>query len=128
MSTHRSVFLICLQTFLNQTNILGNFSFWLGQGPSGGASLQIRKVSAYLRIRQELKRGSVPTLQRFRVDDIDHVWVDMNGLGVWDYLLEMVVNTVSNAFRMSIANVIVARVTKIIQETLIQAQISFIPW
>ena len=99
----------------------------IGRGPSGSASLGIRKISAYMRIRQHLKRGSVPKLERFRVESIDHVWMDMNGLGVWDYLLELVVNTVSNVFRVSIANLLASTVTKVIQEELDKAEISFIP-
>ncbi|KAH9409487.1 hypothetical protein TYRP_010497 [Tyrophagus putrescentiae] len=111
-------------------NLTGGYDWALrvlGRGPSGSASLGIRKISAYMRIRQHLKRGSVPKLERFRVESIDHVWMDMNGLGVWDYLLELVVNTVSNVFRVSIANLLASTVTKVIQEELDKAEISFIP-
>ena len=80
-----------------------------------------------MRIKQELKRGSIPKLERFSVEDIDHVWLDLNGLGVWDYLLEMVVNVVSNTFRVTIANIVASTVTKVIQEELVKANISFIP-
>ena len=74
-----------------------------------------------------MKRGSVPVLERFRVEDIDHVWMDMNGLGVWDYLLELVINSLSNTFRVSIANILASGVTKVIKEEIQKAQISFIP-
>ena len=89
--------------------------------------MAVRKIGAYMRIKQELKRGSIPKLERFSVEDIDHVWLDLNGLGVWDYLLEMVVNVVSNTFRVTIANIVASTVTKVIQEELVKANISFIP-
>ncbi|KAI2809034.1 hypothetical protein BLOT_000175 [Blomia tropicalis] len=111
-------------------NLTGSYDWSLqvlGRGPSGSASLAIRKIAAYMRIKQELKRGSVPKLEQFRVEEIDHVWMDMNGLGVWDHLLELVVNTVSNVFRVTIANLIASTVTKVIQEELDGAKISFIP-
>lgn len=87
----------------------------------------IRKVSAYVRVRQQLKRGSVPKLERVRVEEIDHVWVGLQGLGIWDHLLEMIVNLVSNVFRMSIANLITSTVAKVLQEALERANVSFIP-
>ncbi len=80
-----------------------------------------------MRLKQELKRASVPRLEKFRVEEIDHVWMDMNGLGVWDYLLELVVNTVSNTFRVSIANLIASTLSRVIQEELDKASVSFIP-
>ena len=80
-----------------------------------------------MRINQELKRGSVPRLEQFSVEEIDHIWLDMNGLGVWDQMLELVINAVSNTFRFSIANLIANTLTKVIQEELDKAHVSFIP-
>ena len=123
MFLHLFVLLSFFPSFTHSTNAFHSS----GRGPSGSASLAIRKIAAYMRIKQELKRGSVPKLEQFRVEEIDHVWMDMNGLGVWDHLLELVVNTVSNVFRVTIANLIASTVTKVIQEELDGAKISFIP-
>lgn len=69
----------------------------------------------------------MPKLEKLRVKKIDHIWMDMSGLGIWDYVLEMFVNSVSNTFRVTIANLVASTITKVIQEELDQHEISFIP-
>lgn len=101
--------------------------FLVGLTFSGYSSIQIRKISAYLLIKQETKRGAVARLEKFKVTKIDHIWVDMKGLGIWDYALKLFVNPVANAFRMTISNVVGQRITKIIQEEMDKQQISVIP-
>lgn len=103
------------------------FLFILGQGPSGWSSLAIREVKAYLRMRQQLVRGAVPILEQFKVKEIDNVWIEMKGLGIWDHLIELIVNSISNIFRINIANLITSTVTKILQQSLHNVQFSFIP-
>uniref|UniRef100_A0A6P6YCQ6 Uncharacterized protein LOC113796393 n=1 Tax=Dermatophagoides pteronyssinus TaxID=6956 RepID=A0A6P6YCQ6_DERPT len=102
-------------------NVLGR------NGPTGSSSLAIRNVTAYLRMRQPLKRGSTPRLEEFMVQNITYVWIEMKGLGVWDSLLELIINSISNVFRLQIANVITSTVSKVLQQSLDRSQFSFIP-
>lgn len=78
-------------------------------------------------MRQPLKRGSTPRLEEFMVKNITYVWIEMKGLGVWDSLLELIINSISNVFRLQIANVITSTVSKVLQQSLDRSQFSFIP-
>nr|XP_046917687.1 uncharacterized protein LOC124498030 [Dermatophagoides farinae]XP_046917688.1 uncharacterized protein LOC124498030 [Dermatophagoides farinae] len=96
-------------------------------GPSGSSSLAINNVTAFLRMRQQLKRGSVPRLEEFMVKNISYVWIEMTGLGIWNNLLELIINSISNIFRLQIANLITSTVSKVLQQALDRSQFSFIP-
>ena len=112
-------------------NLIVFFSFFLPfsghNGPSGSSSLAINNVTAFLRMRQQLKRGSVPRLEEFMVKNISYVWIEMTGLGIWNNLLELIINSISNIFRLQIANLITSTVSKVLQQALDRSQFSFIP-
>lgn len=78
-------------------------------------------------MRQQLKRGSVPRLEEFMVKNISYVWIEMTGLGIWNNLLELIINSISNIFRLQIANLITSTVSKVLQQALDRSQFSFIP-
>ncbi|CAG2117304.1 unnamed protein product [Medioppia subpectinata] len=111
------------------TNLTGGYNWntnLMGGGPSGNSSLTLSGISCYLRLKQSLRKGAKPTISSFRIEKIKHLWIDVNGLGSWDFILEIVMNLVSNAFKLSLANAISGPVTDAIQTELNTLPISFL--
>lgn len=97
-----------------------------GGGPSGSASISLSDISCFLQLKQSLKRGEKPTISSFKIQKIKQLWVDVNGLGSWDFILEIIINLISNAFKLSLANAISGPVTQAIQKELNNIPITFI--
>jgi len=67
-----------------------------------------------------------PKIDAFRIEKIKHLWIDVDGLGSWDFILEIIMNLVSNAFKLSLANAISGPVTQAIQQEINNMPISFL--
>ncbi|XP_054169084.1 uncharacterized protein LOC128966257 [Oppia nitens] len=120
---------VVFEASMGFTNLTGGYNWKtsvLGGGPSGSSSLTISGISCYLQLKQGLHRGAKPTISSFRIDKIKHLWIDVNGLGSWDFILELIMNVVSNAFKLSLANAIGGPVTDAIQKELNQLPISLL--
>jgi len=67
-----------------------------------------------------------PKIDVFKIEQIKHLWIDVDGLGSWDFILEIIMNLVSNAFKLSLANAISGPVTHAIQQEINNMPISFL--
>lgn len=102
-------------------NLTGGYS-WIaelfGTGATGSMDIQVKSVEGFVRIKQDLRRGSKLELDTLYVKDIKHVWLDLQGLGRWDYVMESVINLVTNGLKLQLADVIAEPVKKGMQEQL----------
>jgi hypothetical protein len=102
-------------------NLTGSYDWSaniMGAGPAGSATLHVSQIDGYIKLRQPLIKGSHPILDDFQIKGIKHIWVDITGLGTWDFVLEIIINLVSNAFKSSLSNVIEGPVKQAIQHRL----------
>ncbi|XP_054718304.1 uncharacterized protein LOC129227726 [Uloborus diversus] len=102
-------------------NLTGNYSWFadvMGVRTSGTMDIQVKDVEGFVRLKQQLKSGSRLELDTLYVKDIRHVWLDLQGLGTWDYLMESVVNLVTNGLKLQLADAITQPVKESIQEQL----------
>ncbi|XP_076337511.1 uncharacterized protein LOC143239836 [Tachypleus tridentatus] len=109
---------VILEASVGFSNLTGGYDWsthFMGIGPTGYAFLSIRSISVYLRVRQELRSGSKPVIEAFRIENIRHLWIDVKGLGSMDLVLEIIVNLVSNALKMTIADAITGPIQKAVQ-------------
>jgi len=120
---------VIFEASMGFTNLTGGYDWStniMGGGPSGSASISLSGISCFLQLKQSLKRGEKPTISSFKIEKIKQLWVDVNGLGSWDFILEIIINLISNAFKLSLANAISGPVTKAIQNELNNIPITFI--
>ncbi|XP_013784473.1 uncharacterized protein LOC106468582 [Limulus polyphemus] len=109
---------VILEASIGFSNLTGGYDWSaniMGIGPTGFAFLSIRSISVYLRVRQELQSGKKPLIEAFKIEKIRHLWVDVKGLGSMDLVLEIIVNLVTNALKMTIADAITGPVQKAVQ-------------
>lgn len=102
-------------------NLTGSYS-WIaelfGSTASGIMEIQVKSVDGFVKIKQDMKAGSKLELDTLYVKDIRHVWLDLQGLGRWDYVMESIVNLVTNGLKLQLADAIAEPVKKGIQEQL----------
>lgn len=102
-------------------NLTGDY-LWnaeaLGADTQGRMAIQVKSVEGFVRIRQDLSAGSSLELDTFHIKNIRHVWLDLQGLGTWDYVMESVINLIANGLKLQIADAIAEPVQKSIQEQL----------
>lgn len=104
-------------------NLTGNYRWLaeaLGAEKEGALEVQVKSVEGFVRIRQDLKVGSRLELDSFKINGIRHVWLDLQGLGSWDYVMESIVNLITNGLKLQLADAIVVPLEKSIQEQLDQ--------
>lgn len=106
---------LLLEADVGFSNLTGRWRWWaqlLGAGPSGDASLGVQGLSLHLRIAlplQDVQEGDSPAvlgpmrLEALELRDIGQVWLDLGGLGTFDFLLEALVNLITNVFKWSLA-------------------------
>nr|XP_037268067.1 uncharacterized protein LOC119159418 [Rhipicephalus microplus] len=103
---------LLLEADVGFSNLTGQWRWWaqlLGAGPSGDASLGVQGLSLHLRLALPLQDGHSPTvlgpmrLEALELRDIGQVWLNLGGLGTFDFLLEALVNLVTNMFKWSLA-------------------------
>lgn len=119
---------VILEANLGFENLTANYDWsvnLMDAGPAGSAKINVNSVDGYLKLRQPLKRGSKPILEEFKVKKIRNVWVDVTGLGSIDFLVESIVNLISNVFKKSIADVISGPIQKILQKELDKVPIDY---
>ena len=56
-------------------------------------------MSGYIKVRQPLKRNSHPIVEHLSIERLGNVWVDVTGLGKWDFILQILINLVTNTFK-----------------------------
>lgn len=102
-------------------NLTGDYS-WIaelfGSGATGNMEVQVKDVEGFVRIKQAMTAGSILELDTLYVKDIRHVWLDLQGLGRWDYVMESVINLVTNGLKLQLADAIAEPVKKSVQEQL----------
>ncbi|GFV88572.1 uncharacterized protein TNCV_1243821 [Trichonephila clavipes] len=104
-------------------NLTGNYQWLaeaLGAEKGGALEVQVKSVEGFIRIRQDLKVGSRLELDSFKINGIRHVWLDLQGLGNWDYFMESIVNLMTNGMKLQLADAMVVPLEKSIQEQLDQ--------
>lgn len=92
----------------------------------GRSSISVRAVSATLLLHQNLSAGSQPVITDLKIDRIRQVWVEVEGLGVWDPVAEILVNLMTNWLKLSIANAVSRRVKDVIQDRLDRLSLSLV--
>ncbi|GIX74158.1 uncharacterized protein CEXT_557051 [Caerostris extrusa] len=107
-------------------NLTGSYQ-WLADVLSaekqGSMEIQVKSVEGFIRIRQDMKVGSSLKLDKFHIKGIRHVWLDLQGLGNWDYVMESIINLVTNGLKLQLADAIVVPLERSIQEQLNQINI-----
>ncbi|XP_076355317.1 uncharacterized protein LOC143249406 [Tachypleus tridentatus] len=112
---------VIVEVNIGFSNLTGGYDWsakLMGIGPNGHASLSIRSISVYLQVRQEFQTGSKPIIKAFKIAKIRHLWVDVQGLGTMDLVLQIIVNLITNSLKMTIADAITGPVQKTVQKEL----------
>lgn len=119
---------VTLEANLGFENMTGSYDWkttLFGGGPAGMAKLNVNAVSCFVKLRQGLRRGDKPVLDEFKVNGIRSIYVDITGLGTWDFIFEFVFNLVSNAFKSSLASSISNPIKNALQAQLDQLPVNF---
>ncbi|XP_064474889.1 uncharacterized protein LOC135388934 [Ornithodoros turicata] len=107
-------------------NISGNCDWRarvLGAGPDGTTSLNVRDLQ--LRLRLGLGQQGPLQLEALELERVGHMWLQLHGLGAWDFLVQSLTNIVANAFRWSIAERALSAIADELRSQLTQVAI---PW
>ncbi|XP_035227010.1 uncharacterized protein LOC118199301 [Stegodyphus dumicola] len=107
-------------------NLTGGYTWHaelLGAGMQGQVMIQVKSVHGFVKLKQEMKVGRKLELDDLHVHAIRHVWLDLQGLGTWDYVMESIVNLVTNGLKLQLADALVEPVKQSIQEQLDQLDI-----
>ncbi|KAG8188797.1 hypothetical protein JTE90_009189 [Oedothorax gibbosus] len=102
-------------------NLTGDY-LWkaeaLGADTKGRMAIEIKSVEGFVKLRKNLSAGSKLELDALHVKNIRHIWLDLQGLGTWDYVMESIVNLIANGLKLQLADAIAEPVQKTIQEQL----------
>ncbi|KAF8777596.1 hypothetical protein HNY73_014438 [Argiope bruennichi] len=104
-------------------NLTGSYEWLadiLGAEKQGRMEIQVKSVDGFIRIKQELKVGSRLELDNFYIKGIRHVWLDLQGLGNWEYVMESIINLITNGLKLQLADAIAVPLEESIQEQLDQ--------
>lgn len=118
---HYQKFAVILEANIGFENITGDYNWdanFMGEGPSGAASVNVNGIDSFVRIRQPLKKGSKAELQTLKIKNIKNVWVNIKGLGPFDVILDVIINMISNTFKTSLSKSIEGPIKKVLQEEL----------
>ncbi|KAG0419231.1 hypothetical protein HPB47_004259 [Ixodes persulcatus] len=102
-------------------NLTGAWKWWvqlLGAGPSGVASLLVKGLALHLRL--SLPVGDDVTvgplqLEALELRDVGQIWLDVHGMGSFDFLVEVFANLVSNAMKWQIAEAVLVPIADAIR-------------
>ncbi|KAM7285951.1 uncharacterized protein ISCGN_032836 [Ixodes scapularis] len=102
-------------------NLTGAWKWWvqfLGAGPSGEASLLVKGLALHLRL--SLPVGDDVTvgplqLEALELRDVGQIWLDVHGMGSFDFLVEVFANLVSNAMKWQIAEAVLVPIADAIR-------------
>jgi len=90
-------------------DLLSKYS-WSGQfmdlNNSGGSTITIKQIVGYIKIRQPLRKNTNPVVEELKILKLNNMWVDVTGLGKWDFVLEIIVNLISNTFKKTLMDLI----------------------
>ena len=78
-----------------------------------------------MKIRQGLRRGDKPQLDKFEIKGYKNIWIDLTGLGTIDFLIELIVNMATNAFKGTITHAMSGPIHKALQKELDELPINF---
>ncbi|XP_015793569.1 uncharacterized protein LOC107370102 isoform X1 [Tetranychus urticae] len=93
---------------------------------SGLLTFNLTNLSTFTRLIQPLQRGAKMELESFSIVDLGHLWLDVDGLGSGDYILEIITNLALNSFKSSIGDIVAQPVHAVMSETLSQQKITFL--
>lgn len=82
----------------------------------------VRGLALHLRLTLPLLDGaSVGPLQldALELRDVGHIWLDLQGLGAFQYLLEAFANLASNAFKWSLTEAVLEPVANAIRREIV---------
>lgn len=120
---------VTLEASLGFDNLTGQMNWSasiMDAGPAGTASLAVSQISAYLKIRQHLSEGSPPELHDFKIENINYLWINVRGLGTMDFLLEFIINLISNLFKGLLRIAISGPIKDVVQNELNQMPLTFL--
>lgn len=112
---------ICFDASFGFKNLTGGYDWKahvFGVGPSGHVTIAVQSFEGYLRFKQDLISGSKLQLDTLNVTDIRQIWLDVSGLGTWDFVLEILINLITNGIKMNLADAIAGPVKLSIQNEL----------
>lgn len=112
---------VTLEANLGFRNLTGHYDWsatLLSAGPGGLATLHVDGIQARITIKQGLKRGDEPVLDSFDVSGMNGMWVDITGLGTWDFVIEGLVNLLTNTFKGTVARAISGPMKEALQKQL----------
>jgi hypothetical protein len=97
-----------------------------GIGISGGLSADVGKNSIFLQIEIVLDPTLTITLVDFVIEEADDIQITITGLGIFDWLLSLVVTWVTDLFHDQIIGLIETQLRQVIEELLPNIDIPFI--
>jgi len=97
-----------------------------GVAISGGLAADVGKNSIFLQIEIVLTPNVTITLDEFRIEEADDVQITITGLGIFDWLLSLVVTWVTDLFHDQIIGLIESQLRAVIEEMLPNLEIPFI--
>ncbi|KAK8761634.1 hypothetical protein V5799_027098 [Amblyomma americanum] len=118
---------LLLEADVGFANLTSSWRWWaqlLGGGPSGDASLAVQGLSLHLRLALPIQQGAEAEgavlgparLEALELRSVGQVWLDLGGLGAFDFLLEALVNLVTNVFKWSIAEAALGAVAEALKK------------
>ncbi|KAI1287990.1 hypothetical protein HDE_09758 [Halotydeus destructor] len=119
---------VTLEANLGFENLTGSYDWrasFMGPGMGGSSTLHVSCIQVFVKLRQGLKRGDRPLLDTFEVRNFKNIWIDLTGLGTVDFIVEAIVNLVTNTFKAILANFISGPIRNLLQEKLDQVPITF---
>jgi hypothetical protein len=93
---------------------------------SGSLTFNLTNLSTFTRLVQPLVKGQVMVLNNFTIVDFGHIWLDVDGLGTSDYILEIFSNLALNSFKKSLGDIIAPPIESSMKLTLSQQSITFL--
>lgn len=118
---------LLLEADVGFSNLTGHWRWWaqlLGSGPSGDASLGVLGLSLHLRLALPIQEAGSSThallgpvrLEALELRQVGQVWLDMGGLGTFDFLLEALVNLATNVFKWSLVEAALGAVAEALRK------------
>lgn len=66
----------------------------------------MKQINGFIKVRQSLRKNTTPVVEELKILKLNNMWVDVSGLGKWDFVLEIIVNLISNTFKKTLMDLI----------------------
>lgn len=121
---------LLLEITMGLTGLTANFDWSLSIGSlehrSGSLTFNVTNLSTFTRLVQPLVKGSSLELNDFSIVEFGHIWLDVDGLGTSDYILEIISNLALNSFKKSLGDILAPPIKTSMKSTLSQQSITFL--